>query len=50
MIAMVDHFFKYGWIVVMSNKKATTVLREISLCSVAHGNPKVVTLIMALSL
>ena len=26
---MVDHFSKYGWIVVMSDKKAVTVLRAI---------------------
>ena len=39
-LTMVDHFSKYGWIVVMSDKKAVTVLRAIKLCFVTHGKPE----------
>ena len=31
-LTMVDHLSKYGWIVVMSDKKAANVLRAIKLC------------------
>ena len=37
---MVDHFSKYGWIVMMSDKKAATLLRAIKLCLVIHGKPE----------
>ena len=36
-LTMVDNFSKYGWIVVMSDKKAATVLSAIKLCFVTHG-------------
>ena len=39
-LTMVDHFSKYGWIVVMSDKKAVTVLRAIKLCFVTYGKPE----------
>ena len=39
-LTMVDHLSKYGWIVVMSDKKAANVLRAIKLCLVTHGKPE----------
>ena len=39
-LTIVDHFSKYGWIVVMSDKKASNVLRAIKLCLVTHGKPE----------
>ena len=39
-LTIVDHFSKYGWIVVMSDKKSVTVLRTIKLCFVTHGKPE----------
>ena len=39
-LTMVDHFSKYSWIVVMSDKKAATVLRAIKLCFVTHWKPE----------
>ena len=49
-LTIVDHFPKYCWIVVMSDKKAATVLRAIKLCLVLMKNLKFSTLIMVLSL
>ena len=37
---MIDHFSKYGWIVVLSDKSATTVLRAIKACIATHGKPE----------
>ena len=37
---MIDHFSKYGWTVVLSNKIATTVLRDIKACIEIHGKPE----------
>ena len=37
---MVDYFSKYGWIVVMSDKKAATVLRAIKICRITHAKPE----------
>ena len=36
-LTMVDHLSKYGWIVVISDKKAANILRAIKLCLVTHG-------------
>ena len=37
---MIDHFSKYEWIVVLSYKNATTVLRAINACIVTYGKPE----------
>ena len=37
---MIDHFSKYGWIVVLSDKSATTVFRAIKVCITTHGKPE----------
>ena len=37
---MIVHFSKYGWIVVLSDKSATTVLRAIKACIATHGKPE----------
>ena len=40
-LTMVDHFSEYGWIVVMSDKKAVIVLREIKPCPATLWNLEV---------
>ena len=37
---MIDHFSKYGWIIVLSDKSATTVLRVIKVCIATLGKLK----------
>ena len=37
---MIDHFSKYRWIVVLSDKSATTVLRAIKACISIHNKPE----------
>ena len=37
---MIDHFSKYGWIAVLSDKSATIVLRAIKACIATHGKPE----------
>ena len=37
---MIDNFSKYGWIVVLSDKSTTTVLRAIKACIATHGKPE----------
>ena len=39
LLTMIDHFCKYEWIVVLSDKSATTVLRAIKACRATHGKP-----------
>ena len=39
-LTMIEHFSKYGWIVVMSDKKAATVLRAIKICLATNGKPE----------
>ena len=36
-LTMVDHFSKCGWIIVMFDKNAVTVLRAIKLCFITNG-------------
>ena len=40
LLTMIDHFNKYGWIVVLSDKSATTKLRAVKACIATHGKPK----------
>ena len=37
---MIDHFSKYGWIVILSDKSATTVLRTTKECIATHDKPE----------
>ena len=37
---MINHYSKYGWIVVLSDKSVTTVLRAIKACITTHGKPE----------
>ena len=37
---MIDHFSKYKWIVVLSDKSATIVLRDIKACIATHDKPE----------
>ena len=39
-LTMINHFSKYGWIVVLSGKSATIVLRAIKACIETHGQPE----------
>ena len=39
-LTMVDHFFKYGWIIVMFIKKAATIKTAIKLCLTTQGKPE----------
>ena len=40
LLTMIDHFSKYGWIVVLSDKSATTLLRAIKVWIATHGKPE----------
>ena len=41
LLSMVDHFSKYGWVVVLPNKKSKTVLKAIRECLKITGKPTI---------
>ena len=40
LLTMINHFSKYRWIVVLSDKSTTTVLRAIKACIATQGKPE----------
>ena len=40
LLTIIDHFSKYGWIVVLSDSSATSVLRAIKACIATPGKPE----------
>ena len=41
LLSIVDHFSKYGWVVVLTNKKSKTVLKAIRECLKITGKPTI---------
>ena len=41
LLSIVDHFSKYGWVVVLTNKKSKTVLKVIWECLKITGKPTI---------
>ena len=41
LLSIVDHFSKYGWVVILPNKKSNTVLKAIGECLKITGKPTI---------
>ena len=40
LLTMINHFNKYGWIVVLSDKSAATIIKTLKACIAIYGKPE----------